>query len=288
MASTCSGPANGRWHERASWCRRAAGRLNALLSARSACGPKTAAGHRRAPPASPASCPGTFSPTPARAAGSPRGADHLDPRPVRWGRLARCAAGSYVRVMGHRAAPGVQHGCSDFDAEPLWIGAIVSSVRRWPRTGGRRSPPCSEGDGADPRGQRERDMEIGHLQQLGLARLSHSRAWLPALRAMPVATTGVGDGRVPARGSRSAGVPAEGRVRQASIALITLSWACVRWRVARRMQGRDRGRCPRSRASRDVSRSLDQLVIGLATGIGSVRRSSGLSMVRRILVATCV
>src|SRR5271169_586857 len=56
------------------------------------------------------------------------------------------------------------------------------------------------GDDADLRRQREHDVEIGHLQQLGLARLQP----LPRLRslalwAMPVAAGVVGDDGVPAR-----------------------------------------------------------------------------------------
>ena len=57
------------------------------------------------------------------------------------------------------------------------------------------------GDGADARRQGEHDVEIGHLQQLCLARLQPlTRLAGLALRAMPVATTVVGDGRVLARG----------------------------------------------------------------------------------------
>ena len=68
-------------------------------------------------------------------------------------------------------------------------------------------------DGADARRQREHDVEVGHLQQLGLARL-HPLAGLAALalRTMAIAAAVVGNGGVAARRVRAArNMPAKGR-----------------------------------------------------------------------------
>lgn len=81
-------------------------------------------------------------------------------------------------------------------------------------------------------------------------------------------------------------------MRQLSIALITFNCACVMWpRMARRQAG------PWSRkmsaTSSDGRGTVEPIYstasrLGLAIGIGSVSRSSGLSIVRKRFVATCV
>jgi hypothetical protein len=54
-------------------------------------------------------------------------------------------------------------------------------------------------DGADARRQREHDVEVGHLQQLGLARLHPRQCLRPlTLGAVPVAAGVIGDRRVAA------------------------------------------------------------------------------------------
>ena len=87
----------------------------------------------------------------------------------------------HVRMMRHRGAPRVQHRReSDLCAEALGIGRDGEQ-----RLGTRLEQEVVdhglvlECDGADARRQREHDVEVRHLQQLGLARSSHSLAWLP-------------------------------------------------------------------------------------------------------------
>jgi hypothetical protein len=139
------------------------------------------------------------------------------------------------------------------------------------------------GDIGDPARQREDDMEVGHRQQLGFARL-HPFARLRALtlRAMPVAAAVVRDGGV------AAGLvltcPPSAAVRQLSIARITLSWSRLTWpRLASRQAG------PWSR--KISATSSDGLPTTAARYAGGpsfvrVRLSSGLVTVRSRLVAT--
>ena len=109
----------------------------------------------------------------------------------------------------------MQHrGEADLHAETLRIGRD-----RQQRLGARLEQQVVdhglvlERDGADPRRQREHDVEVGRLQQLGLTRLQ-PRAGLTALalRTMAVAAAVVGNGGVPARRVGAArNVSAEGR-----------------------------------------------------------------------------
>ena len=104
--------------------------------------------------------------------------------------------------MRHRTAPGVQHrGEADLHAEALGVRGD-----RQQRLGTRLEQEVVDdglvvvGDGADLRRQREHDMEVRHLQQLGRARLQP----LPRLRslalwAIAIAAAVVGDDGVPAR-----------------------------------------------------------------------------------------
>ena len=96
----------------------------------------------------------------------------------------------HVRVMCHRAAPRVQHRCeADPDAEPLRVGCDRQQrLRRGLEQEIVDHRLVLEGDCRDARRQREHDVEVGHLQQLGLARLQPlSRLAALALRAVPVA-----------------------------------------------------------------------------------------------------
>src|SRR4051794_29409426 len=118
-------------------------------------------------------------------------------------------------MMRHRPAPGVQHRReADLYTQPLWIGRD-----RQQRVGARLEQEVVDdalvlvGDGADARRHREHDVEIGRLQQLGLACFHPlTRLAALALRAVPITAAIVGDGRVPARGVLAArNVPAEVR-----------------------------------------------------------------------------
>ena len=108
----------------------------------------------------------------------------------------------HVRMVGHGGTPRVQHrGEADLDAEPLRVGCDRQQrLGRGPEQQIVDHRLVLEGDGPDPRRQREHHVEIGHLQQLGLPRLQ-PLAGLAALtlRAVPVAATAVSDRRVPAR-----------------------------------------------------------------------------------------
>jgi hypothetical protein len=86
----------------------------------------------------------------------------------------------HVGMMGHCRSPGVQdRGDADLGTEVLGVGG---------------NGEHGLGDGADLGGQREDDVEVGDLQQLGLA-LFHPGKCLTALaiRAMTVAATAVRD-----------------------------------------------------------------------------------------------
>ena len=78
----------------------------------------------------------------------------------------------HMRMMIEVLAPGVQHGGeADIGAEMLGVGGD-----RGEGLGGGREQQAVDlglvlvGDGADRCRQREHDMEVGHRQQLGLAR----------------------------------------------------------------------------------------------------------------------
>src|SRR5262249_46847353 len=108
----------------------------------------------------------------------------------------------HVRMMRHRTAPRVQHrGEADLHTEALGVRGD-----RQQRLGARLEQEVVDdglvvvGDGADLRRQGEHDVEVGHLQQLGLARLQPlPRLTALALRTVPVAAGVVGDDGVPAR-----------------------------------------------------------------------------------------
>src|SRR5258706_16335711 len=102
-------------------------------------------------------------------------------------------------MVRHRRAPRMQHrGEADPDAEPLGVRRD-----RQQRLRARLEQEIVDHrlvlmrDRADPRRQREHDVEVGHLQQLGLARFHpFTRLAALALRAMPIAAAVVSDGRV--------------------------------------------------------------------------------------------
>ena len=105
----------------------------------------------------------------------------------------------HVRVMGHRRAPGVQHGGdADAGAEMLRIGGD-----RQHGLGRDLEQEIVDhglvlvGDVGDRRRQREHHVIVRHRQQLGLA-LGEPflRGGALALRAVPVAAGVVGDGRI--------------------------------------------------------------------------------------------
>ena len=107
----------------------------------------------------------------------------------------------HVRMMGHRRAPGVEHGGdADAGAEMLGIGGDGQQ-----RLGRRVEQQVVDhrlvlvGDGGDRGRQREDDVEVADRQQIGLARgepVPRRRAL--ALRAVPVAAGVVGDPAVAA------------------------------------------------------------------------------------------
>ena len=98
--------------------------------------------------------------------------------------------------MGHRRAPGVQHGG---DANP------GSEVFRVGRNGEHRLARCPKqqvvdhrlvliGNVADLGRQREHDVEVGHRQEISLARRHPFARCRPlALGTMPIAATVVGN-----------------------------------------------------------------------------------------------
>jgi len=104
--------------------------------------------------------------------------------------------------MSHGGAPRVQHRCeADPDAEPLRIG---SDREQRLGTGLEQQAVdhrfVLECNGADARRQREHDVEVGHFQQLGLARLQPFAGLTAlALGAVPVTAAIVGDDRAAAR-----------------------------------------------------------------------------------------
>ena len=153
--------------------------------------------------------------------------------------------------MRHGGAPGVQHRReADLYTETLRVGRD-----RQQRLGARLEQQVVdhglvlERDGADPRRQREHDVEVGHLQQLGLARLQPLAGLAAlALRAVPIAAAVVGDGRVAARvvlATRN--MAAEGRraaaLDRAHHLELGVRKVALRWHDAK--QGRGRGRYPR-------------------------------------------
>ena len=83
-----------------------------------------------------------------------------------------------------------------------------------------------EGDLGDRRRHGEDDVEVGHRQQIGLARrASHSRARQPlALRTVPVAAGVVGDARSCPQSSHCSTWPPSAAVRHASMAPMTRRW----------------------------------------------------------------
>ena len=133
--------------------------------------------------------------------------------------------------MGHRRAPGVEHG-GDADA-----GAEVPGIGgdREQRLGRGAEQQVVDhrlvliGDVGDLGRQREDDVEVADRQQIGLARgepVPCRRAL--ALGAMPVAAGVVGDAAVAAVLAASTWPP-RAAVRQVSIADITFSWPRLRW-----------------------------------------------------------
>ena len=115
-----------------------------------------------------------------------------------------------------------------------------------------------ESDRADARRQREHDVEVGHFQQLGLARLRPFAGLTGlALGAVPVTAAIVGNDRVAARLVLTAPAtwPPRAAVRQPSIALITFNCAWLRWPRLARRQARPWSRkiSATSRAGRDTS-----------------------------------
>jgi hypothetical protein len=103
--------------------------------------------------------------------------------------------------MGHGRAPGVQHGGdADAGAEMLWVGRDgVHGLGRGLEQKIIDNGLVLVGDVANPRRQREDDVEVRHRQELSLARrhpLARCRAL--TLGAVPVAAAVVGNGRVSA------------------------------------------------------------------------------------------
>src|SRR5262245_34037340 len=133
-----------------------------------------------------------------------------------------------VGMMGHRRPPGVQD-CGDAD-----LGTQVLRVSGNGQHGVRGSLEQEVidhrlvlvGDGGDLGGQREHDVKVRDLQELGLA-LFHPRKGLTALalRAVAIATTAVGYHRVRALTVLAARDIAAKRRRAAGLALITFNCA---------------------------------------------------------------
>ena len=146
------------------------------------------------------------------------------------------------------------------------------------------------------RRQREHDVEVGHLQQLGLARLEPlARLAALTLGAVPIAAAVVGDGRVPARRvlttrdmpaevCRAAGLDRahhlELGVREVAPHGMTPSRAVIAEDV------RDLQHWPGHGAAGYVASGVPA---GGAPffGVSGVSRSSGLTMSRSTLLATC-
>ena len=202
----------------------------------------------------------------------------------------------HVWVVGHGRPPGVQHRCeADPDAETL-------GVRRDRQQGLRRRLEQEIvdhrlvviGDGADARRQREHDVEVGNLQQLCLARL-HPVSGLAtlALGAMAVAAGVVGDGCVAAHGVLTArNMPAEGRRAAAldrahHLQLPKAHVAAVGLTPSGTVVAEDI-RDLQTWTGHERAGYFAGSVSLLELGVGSVSRSSGLTTVRRMLVATCV
>ncbi len=106
-----------------------------------------------------------------------------------------------VRMMGHRRAPGVEHGGdADAGAEMLRVGGDGQHrLRRRPEQQIVDHRLVLEGDVGDLGGQREDDVEVADRQQVGLALGEPgARGRALALGAVPVAAAVVGDPPVPA------------------------------------------------------------------------------------------
>ena len=88
-----------------------------------------------------------------------------------------------VRVMGERLPPGVENGDeADLGAQVPWVGGDgAQRLGRRPEQHGIDHGLVLEGDGRHLGGQREDDMEVGHLQQIGLPSLFPERVEAEAL-----------------------------------------------------------------------------------------------------------
>ena len=106
-----------------------------------------------------------------------------------------------MRMVGHRRAPGVEHGGdADAGAEVLRIGRDRQHrLRRRPEQQVVDERLVLEGDVGDLGRQREDDVEVADRQQVGLALgQPGARGRALALGTVPVAAAVVGDAPVPA------------------------------------------------------------------------------------------
>src|SRR5713101_60946 len=190
-------------------------------------------------------------------------------------------------MVRERRAPAVQdRGEADAGAEVLRVGGDGDE-----RLGRGLEQDVVDhglvlvGDVGDRRRQREHDVIVRHGQQLGFALgqpLLCRRAL--ALRTMPIAAGVVGDARVRTL-LAALDMPAESRLRQLSMADMTLSWPRLTWpALARRHAG------PWARKTSATSSEGRDKSAALYAGGGTVvaRRSSGLVTLPSALMATWV